>query len=81
MKVQDQESGDVCVGIDVSKARLDVFIDPSGQSLAVDNSPQGIGQLLKALKGMKVRLVVIEATGRYERRVSMKRGRSLMPRS
>lgn len=71
MKVQDQQSCDVCVGIDVSKARLDVFIDPSGQSLAVDNSSPGIGQLLQVLKGMKVRLVVIEATGRYERRVAV----------
>ncbi len=59
-----------CVGVDVSKARLDVFIDPTGQSLSVDNTPAGIRTLLKTLKGLAVKLVLLEATGRYERRLA-----------
>lgn len=61
---------DVYVGIDVSKARLDVHIDPSGQSRSVDNNAAGIQSLLKTLKPLNVKLVLIEATGRYERRLA-----------
>ena len=60
----------VYVGIDVSKARLDVHIDPGGQTLSVDNTPAGIQSLLKTLKPLNVKLVLIEATGRYERRLA-----------
>jgi transposase len=61
---------EVHVGIDVSKARLDVYIDPLGQSLSLENSPAGIALLLKTLKSLNVKLVLIEATGRYERRLA-----------
>lgn len=60
----------VHVGIDVSKARLDIHIDPTGQSLSVDNTPAGIQTLLKTLQPLTVKLVLIEATGRYERRLA-----------
>jgi len=53
----------VYVGIDVSKARLDVHIDPGGQTLSVDNTPAGIQSLLKTLKPLNVKLVLIEGSG------------------
>jgi len=57
------------VGIDVSKHRLDVHALPSGRALAVDNSAAGVAQLIEFLKGLgDVALVLLEATGRYERR-------------
>ena len=37
---------EVHAGVDVSKARVDVYIDPGGQSLSVDNTPDGIQSLL-----------------------------------
>jgi len=58
------------VGIDVSKARLDVCILPTNQTLAVDNDAKGIAELVERLTSQPVRQVVIEATGRYERRVA-----------
>jgi len=58
------------VGIDVSKARLDVCILPTNQTLAVDNDAQGVAKLVDLLAAQPVRQVVIEATGRYERRVA-----------
>lgn len=61
---------DVYVGVDVSKARLDIHIDPLGQFLFVDNTPAGIQMLLKALQPLTVKLALIEATGRYERRLA-----------
>jgi transposase len=58
------------VGIDVSKGRLDVHVWPAGQALAVDNTPAGVSELLGRLRPLSVRLIVIEATGRYERRAA-----------
>jgi transposase len=60
------------VGIDVSKQSLDIFIDDTlnQQRFTLDNSDQGIATLVGRLKDARVRLVVIEATGRYHRRVA-----------
>lgn len=60
----------VYVGVDVSKARLDVYVDPTGQTLSADNTPAGIRSLLATLKTSNVKLVLVEATGRYERRLA-----------
>ena len=59
------------VGIDVSKARLDVCVLAGEQrvAFAVDNTPGGVASLLDRLRAQDgVALVVIESTGRYERR-------------
>ena len=61
--------GPVYVGIDVSKAKLDVCLLPSGQTLVVDNNTAGIRQLVELLrKQPRVERCLLEATGRYERR-------------
>ena len=57
----------VVAGVDVSKARLDSFVDPANVSLSVDNNAEGIRRLVAHFKGLGVGLVVIEATGRYTR--------------
>jgi len=59
------------VGIDVSKDKLDVFIDSTGRHLIVDNDPKGIADLLEQLRPLSVKLVVVEHSGRYERRVAI----------
>jgi len=58
------------VGIDVAKATLDCYFDPSGRRLRLANDEKGIAELLSHLRSMKVELVVIEATGRHHRRVA-----------
>lgn len=58
------------VGIDISKATLDCYFDPSGQGLQLSNDDAGIAQLLAKLATLVVELVVIEATGRLHRRVA-----------
>jgi transposase len=63
-------SPQVVVGIDVSKGRLDVHAWPGRQAFAADNTPAGVAELLGRLRPLSVGLVVIEATGRYERRVA-----------
>lgn len=55
------------VGIDVSKARLDVCVLPEGEAFSVANDQQGIDQLAGCLEEARPELVVLEATGKYER--------------
>jgi transposase len=55
------------IGIDVSKATLDVAAHASGARLQVDNSEQGLKQLAEQLLQWGPELVVMEASGGYER--------------
>lgn len=57
---------DLFVGVDVSKAQLDVAIRPSGATFSVKNDETGIAQLVGRLEELKVALVVAEATGGLE---------------
>ena len=54
------------VGVDVSKARLDVAFRPSGKRLAVANASRGIARLVTMLKETAPQCVLLEATGGYE---------------
>lgn len=57
------------VGIDVSKARLDVCLLPAGQTAVFDNDEAGIAGLIALLAQQpRVARCLLEATGRYERR-------------
>jgi transposase len=60
----------VHVGIDVAKAKLDVCLLPTGQILCASNDDDGIAQIIALLKQQPVALVLLEATGRYERRIA-----------
>ena len=59
----------VFVGVDVSKARLDVRLSDEPRPLSVPNTPRGVGSLLRRLRRRPVRLLALEATGGYERRL------------
>ena len=54
----------VFVGIDVSKARLDVAVRPSGELSSVTYDANGITTVLAQLRP---RLIVVDATGGLER--------------
>jgi transposase len=60
----------IFVGIDVSKARLDVAIRPTGEGDSVVNDKVGIKALVKRLEEIQPTLIVMEATGSMERQVS-----------
>ncbi len=55
----------VVVGIDVSKATLDVFVSPASQSARFANEPAGHDELVIWLEAFAPHLVVMEATGGY----------------
>lgn len=59
------------VGIDVAKDKLDVFIDSTNQCFTVENTPAGIASIRDRLAGLNVKLIVIEHSGRYERRCAL----------
>jgi transposase len=54
------------VGIDVSKAKLDVAVHPSGARWQVDNTTAGLGALTEQLGGLGPERIVLEPTGGYE---------------
>src|ERR1700687_1392068 len=56
----------VFVGIDVSKARLEVALRPADESLSVTNNQRGIATLVRRLKKFSVSRIVFEASGGYE---------------
>jgi len=60
----------IFVGIDVSKAQLDVEIRPSGEKESFANDKVGIKALVKRLAKIEPTLIVLEATGGYERQVT-----------
>lgn len=60
----------IFVGIDVSKAALDVCILPGAQTLHLAYDDAGVGSLVEQLRGLAPSLVVMEATGGLESRIA-----------
>ena len=54
------------VGIDVSKAQVDVAVRPTGQSWVVSYDETGIKELVSQMVGLGPALVLLEATGGLE---------------
>jgi len=55
------------VGIDVSKVQLDVCLHSAGTAFSVPNAEAGLRELCAQLLALSPQLVVLEATGGYER--------------
>jgi len=66
---------DVCIGIDVSKQHLDLAAEPgvagtpgdAGVAARFTNDPPGHAAMVRSLQGVAVKLIVLEATGGYQR--------------
>src|SRR5215472_10247842 len=54
------------IGIDVSKARVDVHVRPDGTAFDCTTDPEGLGALVARLKPLSPCLIVLEASGGYE---------------
>ena len=57
------------VGIDISKAKVDVHCRPDGFSAQYKRDPAGLREMSRMLKNSGVVRIVVEATGGYERTV------------
>ena len=56
----------IFIGVDVSKAFLDIHIHPLNKDLRIDNTEQGLRKLIKILSGYIIAQVVCESSGGYE---------------
>ena len=63
----ERSATQVYVGIDVCKAKLDVYIHPLGLRYAFANDAQGVKRLKRCLEAYEVARVVMEATGKFHR--------------
>jgi transposase len=57
------------VGIDVGKYHVEIALSDEGEVSRFKNDDEGIDGVLELLKGRNVGLVVLEATGGYERQI------------
>lgn len=65
---QGWDEMEITVGIDVSKAVLDVHVHPAGESFCLGNDEAGVAALVERLAGLEGLVCIgIEASGRYER--------------
>ena len=67
VSLEDSAATRVYVGIDVCKDWLDVHVHPIGQAFRVPNTREGLKQLKRRLAGLRVALIVMEATGKLHR--------------
>lgn len=58
------------IGIDVSKDRLDVAVLGEDRGWQVDNTVNGIARLVEQMQELQPELIVVEATGGYQRAVA-----------
>jgi len=61
---------DLFIGIDVAKDRLDVHVRPAGEAFGVAREAKGLAELVERLRSLTPALIVLEATGGFERTVA-----------
>ena len=61
-----KKAEEIFVGIDVSKAWLDIAVHEKEEAIRAGNDEVGIAGLVKRLKQMKASLIVLEPTGGFE---------------
>lgn len=70
---------EIFVGIDVSKSWLDVAIEERSTTWHVDNTDSEIVKLVKQVSKLKPTLVVLEATGGFEKRLVLELTKRRIP--
>ncbi len=73
------QEGEINVGVDVSKEKLDVHVRPLGERFTVDNDAKGHARLVKRLRGRPIMRIVLEATGGYEASAVLALGQAGLP--
>jgi transposase len=67
------------IGIDVSKASLDVFVLPAGKYMQFKNDQSGWKKLIQKTTALTPSLLVMEATGGYEKPVAQALVKAALP--
>jgi transposase len=58
------------VGIDVAKAKLDIATSVNNDHLEISNDQESLNQLIKKLPSKKSTLIILEASGGYEKKAA-----------
>lgn len=61
-----KKAAEIFVGIDVSKAWLDIAVHEESETFRVSNDEAGIARLVKHLRKLQATLIVLEPTGGFE---------------
>jgi transposase len=69
----------IFVGIEVANAQLDMALRPTGERWSVPNDDTGVTALVTRLDCMPLTLVVLEATGGFQRAVVAARAAAGLP--
>lgn len=72
-------TNEVFVGVDISKAQLEMGVLPTREVWSVPNDPKAIAELIPRLQQLAPRLIVLEATGGLEIPVAAALGRAGLP--
>ena len=57
------------IGIDVSKAKLDICFLTTGETISISNDKEGFAKLLKRIRRYNVERIIIEHTGNYQKEI------------
>jgi transposase len=69
----------ITVGIDVSKATLVVAVQPTGEQWVTETTPAAVEALVARLGTLRPTLIVVEATGGYERALTAQCATAQLP--
>jgi transposase len=56
----------ICVGVDVAKSTLDLATSNSKETRQFDNDHKGIIKAVRYISGLKLTIIILEATGHFE---------------
>jgi transposase len=59
------------IGIDVAKDTMDIHVLPTGKTFTAANDEKGIKSVTKLVRKISPKLIVVESTGGYERRIAI----------
>ena len=65
-----EPTGTLNVGVDVSKAALDVHVHESGERFRVFYDGEGLAHLIERLKRLSLKAIALEASGGYEAKLA-----------
>jgi len=75
------QSNQSFVGIDIAKQHLDVCLLPERRGFQLSHDEKGLKELIAQLRRIKPTLIVVEATGGYERRLAAELCQAELPLS
>lgn len=69
----------ISIGIDVSKATLDIGVLPTGETWTIDNNSSDIAILIKKIRKLQPEYIVLEPTAGFERAVALALAEAELP--